>query len=266
VPVLDLSPAAWISDEVDGFALGVRSLVPDRFEAYGRILHPVGRICSYAEYSAPDFRMPESEPALHWADIAAQTGRKIHPRVQFDSLIGAPREADRRYEAEIGTLDSDLYDALCGLLKEHTSTPRRCWFCVWEGYGQIQGHPAAAKFYVGATAPPDAEPVPPAFDREVMEGPRVSVPGRDYFLLEGELQGWEAYFDAGWDSPNLFWPDDKAWCVATEIDLDSTYVGGSQELIDALLVDDRFETVPAHPDDPVDTTGDNVNGPVVSED
>lgn len=31
-------------------------------------------------------------------------------------------------------------------------------------------------------------------------------------------------------SPTLWWPDDRAWCVATEVDFHSTYLGRSAEL------------------------------------
>jgi hypothetical protein len=51
---------------------------------------------------------------------------------------------------------------------------------------------------------------------------RVRLPGRDYLLFAGPLAaaprlGWTdpyGYFFP--QSPNLFWPTDHAWCVATE--------------------------------------------------
>jgi hypothetical protein len=58
----------------------------------------------------------------------------------------------------------------------------------------------------------------------------VHLPQRDYLLFEGPL---EAATELGWNmqgggfvpqSPNLFWPDDHAWCVASEIDLFCTPV------------------------------------------
>jgi hypothetical protein len=120
--------------------------------------------------------------------------------------------------------------------------------------------------------------VPPAFPPEILNGPRVSLPGRDYILLAGPLAaagelGWRAgelvsaaYPDRDFDpdefepqSPSIFWPEDRAWCVATEVDLDSTYVGGSRRLIEALLDDPRFEAWPAELRDPIDSGGDNVN-------
>ena len=50
-------------------------------------------------------------------------------------------------------------------------------------------------------------------------------------------------------SPNLWWPDDRAWCVATEIDLAWTYVGGPAALISDALANPGLEAQPASPDD-----------------
>jgi hypothetical protein len=68
-------------------------------------------------------------------------------------------------------------------------------------------------------------PVPPVLPAEVLNGPRVQLPGRDDLLFAGPLA---AAPEVGWahplggffpQSPNLFWPQDHAWCVASEIDL-----------------------------------------------
>jgi hypothetical protein len=49
-----------------------------------------------------------------------------------------------------------------------------------------------------------------------------------------------------WDqSPNIWWPDDRAWCVATEVDYARTYVGGNLDLIVRILTDVRVEVLPA---------------------
>ncbi len=50
-------------------------------------------------------------------------------------------------------------------------------------------------------------------------------------------------------SPNLWWPDDRAWCVATEIDLAWTYVGGPARLVNDVLTNPHLEAQPASPDD-----------------
>jgi hypothetical protein len=211
----------------------------------------------------------ENPEAVTWETIAAETGRKMHPRVQFDSLIGAERGESRAYEPYVGDMPPSLLSALCDVLARHTATPERCWFCLWEGWGWVDGAPSAAVVLLSETD--DDDPVidmPAAFPPEVINGPRVSLPGRDYILFDGPLV---AATDLGWrtgelvkdvdadtpidpdefspQAPSLFWPEDHAWCVATEIDLDSTYVGGSEAMVDTLLADPRFEAWRAELDD-----------------
>lgn len=58
-------------------------------------------------------------------------------------------------------------------------------------------------------------------------------------------------------SANLWWPEDCAWCVHTEIDLNTTYIGGSQKMIDALVAQPGLETYQLEPTDEV--VSDTVN-------
>ncbi|MEA3218698.1 MAG: hypothetical protein QOJ19_4854, partial [Acidimicrobiia bacterium] len=68
-----------------------------------------------------------------------------------------------------------------------------------------------------------------------------------YFLARGSIdEVLPSTLDEPWDqSPNLWWPDDRAWIVATEVDFAWTYVGGSSELIEELLNEARLEALPA---------------------
>src|SRR3712207_3800784 len=52
-------------------------------------------------------------------------------------------------------------------------------------------------------------------------------------------------------SANLWWPADRAWLVVTDIDLRSTYVGGSAACIADLLATPGLEAAPATPHDRV---------------
>ena len=52
-------------------------------------------------------------------------------------------------------------------------------------------------------------------------------------------------------SANLWWPADRAWCVVTDIDLVSTYVGGTAACIADVRACPGLEVVPADPGDPV---------------
>jgi hypothetical protein len=60
-------------------------------------------------------------------------------------------------------------------------------------------------------------------------------------------------------SPNLWWPEDRAWFVATEIDFDSTFVGGDDPLIAVLVTDRRLEALPIALSARADAAADRVN-------
>ena len=86
--------------------------------------------------------------------------------------------------------------------------------------------------------------------------PLFELPWREHRLLSGPL---DAALEMGSVvngvffpySPSLIWPDDHAWCVATDVDLRSTYVAATLALADELLSDTRLETWPARLDDPL---------------
>lgn len=64
--------------------------------------------------------------------------------------------------------------------------------------------------------------------------PRFDRPHRTYYLLEGPVRAVTGlrYPDGqGWRNPDLFWPDDRAWFVATDVDFWSLYIGGPTSLI-----------------------------------
>ena len=156
------------------------------------------------------------------------------------------------------------------LVAGHTGAGERCWFCVWEG-GWIRG-PGSLNVALDASWDERAEiqrqweaawQLP--FPREALTEPCVRLPGRKYFLLEGPLDAvreigawthWQGRSRFTPESPNLWWPDDRTWCVATEIDLHSTHVGGSAALIDEIVGDARFESLEVHGSD---LCGDRVN-------
>src|SRR6476619_3990082 len=106
----------------------------------------------------------------------------------------------------------------------------------------------------GPHGPGPAGPAGPA-GRSVLDGPRLRLHCRDYLLFTGSLSaaasmGWHAAPE--WvvpQSPNLFWPHDRSWCVATEIDLDSTLVAGTDELVRAVLAAPGLEAWPVAADD-----------------
>jgi hypothetical protein len=210
---VEVEEAAWIGDCLSPFESGVlTSVVPSGFEAYVRVLHPL------------DAQAHGQQPG-RWIEVASWSGVELVPGIDFPD-IALPEHEPSGAEPwpgevpQVGTLHPVYADALAAVLARHTSTPDRCWFCTWEGWGSV------------------------GFD----DGPRVELPGRNYVLFVGPLGALPCLMDAQDDhSPNLWWPDDRAWCVATEIDLAWTYVGGSAALISDVLANPRLEAQPASP-------------------
>jgi hypothetical protein len=249
-PSDEVQAADWIRERLHPFALDVGSVVPAGFAAYVRIFHP-------ASISG----RPEVE--VRWADVAAWSGKTAHPEMQFHAIAApAPDPEPRIYEPRLGVLSERQAGALVGQLASFTSTPDSCWLCLWDGYGYL--HPGGSSVFLVAARPPFARSrvgfrrlqlrwSKPRTPRP--EGPRVRLPGRDYILFHAPVAkavGWE-------DGPNLWWPDDHAWCVASEIDFPYTYVGGSQELVDAIVRDPALESLPARDTDGISYSSDTVN-------
>ncbi len=238
-----IGQASWIGERLAPFGSVVTSVVPSGFEAYARVLHPAQE------------PLHDGGRAVRWAEVAAWSGLPLRPGSQFHS-IALPRVRPRGEAPWIGQGpdQGSLYppDAviLAGILRHWTTTPQQCWFCVWDGYGWdrtvylfISDGASAVK--PGSGRRPD--PVP----AHVRDGRRVELPYRDYLLYRGPVEAALATvgLGVGHQVANLWWPQDRAWFVASEIDLAWTYVGGPAGLIGQLLADTRIEALPAAPDD-----------------
>lgn len=257
-PVADVSVGSWIAPRLGPFGAQVGSVCPGGFDAYARLLHPV---------TAGDGRPPTT-----WAAVCDATGREAHALMQWNAIAGAGkvRPGNGQYETsrwaggkpEQGNLDSLALERVCEVLAEHTSRDTSCFFALWEGWGWIHGSPAVA---VVTWPGEQARPVPPAFPDEVIRGPRLRHPARNYLLFAGPLIaarqiGWQSSWNAFFpQSPNLFWPEDRSWCVATEIDFDSTIVAGDERLVASLLAAPDLEVWRVSVDDSLAHTADTVN-------
>ena len=164
-------------------------------------------------------------PSDFEAHVRLFHGPASMPPDEVDQLVGRPPD--------------DLLRRLHDVLAEHTTTPDECFYGLWDGYGDLHGSPSVAV----ATEDGTQVVVPPAFPSEVMAAPRVRVPNRDYLLFAGPLADagdWGAAPVApGWPRrelapPTLMWPADRAWFVASEIDLPWTGVAGTRRLVEVL--------------------------------
>ncbi|WNV75064.1 hypothetical protein [Geodermatophilus sp. DSM 44513] len=203
------------------------SLVPPVFTAYARVLHPAVR------YAGDD------DVDVRWDEVAAHNGTTAHRLVQWPALTGSWEHVGEEDQPGVwndspaeGHLAAHVAAALAGLLTGWTTTPQDCWFgwCT-----------------DAATDAPGG-------------GPYLRLPGCDLRLRPGPVTLAAANFapEPREQSAAVWWPADRAWFVATDPTLMSTYLGGPDGAVDAVLTS-PLEAHPAQPEDPVGFDADRVN-------
>jgi hypothetical protein len=235
IPADDARAARWIVAGLPKFGRSVTELVPAAFEAYVRVFHP-----AYVRDPASTDESPIWMP-LPWSEIAAAKGTTAHAGMQLPSVTGDWRSVNGALRGvfdlppRLGTLPREVAAELATVLSRHTKAPDACWFAVWNGFGGTR--------------------------EDVRHAPLFTVPSRAYYLLHGSIDG---IIESACDEPrqqsaNIWWPDDRAWCVATEIDLNTTYVGCSTACRDDLLVHDGLEAHTIDPSSAISWRSDELN-------
>lgn len=125
-----------------------------------------------------------------------------------------------------------------------------CLFAFWDGFGWLHGSSATAPMPVAGSGSPAPPWLPGGLTFPVPDSARVSVYSRTYLVYEGVLSDCAALLPLD-QTPNLWWPRDRSWLVATDIDLDVTYVAGEQALIGELRVSAELRAVDVTPNDPL---------------
>jgi hypothetical protein len=185
---------------------------------------------------------PSAEPAAWLSDassLSEGTVGGLLPRHYESYLLleSADSDVDDWWAAQ-----SELVSTLAGVLTDFTTTPERSWFAIWEGHGY--DGPEAITFYR------DADPARVAalieeenrramLVRDALEAiPRFVLPHRTYYLLAGHtLDVAEIRWPAEprhWFRPDLWWPEDRSWFVGTDVDFWCNYIGGTEEMTDAV--------------------------------
>lgn len=233
--VNDVGPAEWVVAGVRDFRYDVGSLVPEGFPAYGRIFHPAGRRLGGTE----------DVSAVRWADVAAANGRTAHPVMEWASITGGWQFLNGESQPGVwdeppstGSLPVQRAVDLAEVLARFTATPERCWFGVWQGSGAPAWPQNTARTFL--------------------------MPHRPMGLFTGPLSAVTTSFDRPpFDQrAHLWWPQDRAWCVATDVDLMTTYLGAEADCINAVTRDPRLESRPAGVDQRITWDSDTVNPPL----
>lgn len=184
--------AEWLADACQGEWGSVGSIVPNRYSGYLRVMPP-------------------------------------------------DRDADDWWESYRA-----VFDAVAAAGSRHTSTPDHAWFAVWEGYGWANARTMVWVDPSDDAGGRDVERTRALRLREdarrraaitagLGEVPRFAVPHRVHYLLTGPVGAATAITEPGssgrWQRPDLMWPEDRSWFVATDVDFWSLYIGGTEEAL-----------------------------------
>ena len=217
-----VASGSWIKSRLDAQIGSVTETVPKGYEAYARILHPASDI---------------EGKLVRWATVAEEQGKIAHREMQWHTLIGS---TDRTGAPSLGEMDLDELKVMCEILVTQTLDPGNCFigFCdIWAWVDKQ---------------------FPPQHRRQRM----LELPlGRNYVVLHGPLSTAGEMGDGGLKRPpSLIWPGDHSWFVASEVDFDSTLVGGNSKLIEAVVRSAGLEAWQMEPTDSLAADADKVNG------
>lgn len=226
-PGTDAGAAAWVLADLLEFGSGVGSIIPARFERYARVFHPATR---------------GAQTTVSWSAVAAANERQMHRAAEWGSITGS---LDYIYNGgqpgiwdhppELGGPPAQVAERLLDVLAKFTETPNDCWFAVSE----IWGSPLL---------------------ENIRAAPKFGTDDRRYFLLHAPLQSARTSPHCTGDRlADLWWPDDRAWFVGSDVDLLSTYVGGTDACIRRLVGDEALESFRVPVDQSVSWDSDTIN-------
>jgi hypothetical protein len=263
--VLNVAGGHWFCDELERWSrhphrARAAQFIPTRWDAYARVFHPAR----------------SGSVEIPWRDVASWSGRTFHPEAQWRA-ISTPRpkaaEASPRLgdvgAPDEGNLGRERALILADILGHHTAEPVAVWYGLWDGYGMLHAHsetrlttrrPSRVRRFLAERRTARRR----RSFRDAFEAiPKLRCEHRAYLLYRGPPAGIGAFHepDREWryQSPNVWWPDDRAWCVASEIDFDSTLIGGSRAAIDTVLASPHLEALEITPDIRLDANADTVN-------
>jgi hypothetical protein len=213
----------WILDAIHPFQYDVASLVPPVFEAYARVFHP-----------AYEVHMPEPRYPVSWNAVAQANNRIAHPAMEWGSLVGSwqlesqPGLWDR--PPDTGRLPVPTAEHLARALRQ-CSQVGRAMYALWNGHGGM----------------------------DIRNAGLIELPNRPMYVIAGSIDDAAEPFGIPGRTANLWWASDQQWCVATDIDLMTTYVGASARCTQEIVDSDVLEALPVTSDQRVTWDADSLN-------
>ena len=149
----------------------------------------------------------------------------------------------------LGSLEDRALGPLVSMLEAASNLEsEECSFAFWEGWGHLDENLQRLTGLRGWS--PSVEQAASFSLNEY----------RNYVLLTGPLSA--LLIDDTWKlklSPQFWWPEGKAWFVASEVDFGFTLIGADGPLASAMLARDDLETDEIEWSDVIDDFGDGVS-------
>ncbi|MET4614169.1 hypothetical protein ABIC28_005182 [Rhodococcus sp. PvR044] len=215
-----LQTAGWIVQRMGRpFDGTVHSILPDGFDAYARIFHPA--VIWDGSNAVP----------VSWSRVAESTGSTVHPAMNWESIYRLESTLRVDDAPSLGCLPRQVRRDLTSILSRFTADREDCFFAFWEGNFDEGEFAAGGKFVLNS--------------------------GRSYYLFEGPVTRSDHLFEG--ESPNMWWPRDAEWIVSTDIDLMSTFVGGSESCIAQIVESKDIEALRVEISQSITSSSDLIN-------
>lgn len=208
--VTDTSRTDWARRRQSGDVFRVDFQVPAGFDKYCRILH-----------RAHD---DQSGYVARWSHYAQAVGVAIEQDTHWSEIVHRDPSLSGCFPEE-GSLDKISRTAFLDVVNR-TLAPEACLYAgYWEGIAPM--HIPGISF------------------------PTAVLGLRNQVMFEVALSALTCTFNAAADAPFQFpavlYPEDRSWYLSTDVDYNSTLVGGTEQFIDAVLEDDTIEALAISP-------------------
>lgn len=216
----------------------VSDLVGAGYEEYARIFHPL----ISSDHTHRDT----------WASVARSAGKSFHPTVAWAYIARDLPSTEPAYRLEHATMVM-----LIRLMESSEPMPEFCC-ALWDGVLQ-------------STTVPLTDPPQRGWVQDGAIRPRQAPIGtlrtavRTYLLWRNPLAVLGRFYTAGellpdlTTGPDLIWPSTATWAIACDVDLDSTYIGGSSKAVARVLARDEWEALAVDPDSSIARDADTIN-------
>lgn len=237
---------SWIRSAIpNGIGPRVNEQVPPLFDTYVRILHPA---------------LSHLDEEITWTRMARELGRAAHRRMTWEGLAsdrGSIAGASARVAAPpaTGEMWPPLLRIVAHLLAEYTATPGLCYFGLDTTHGDARGPDSQASlFWLGRQS------------FTILTGRVRDAPALGLWETGGMQWAIDTARNSASESPrfrlqapNLMWPDDQSWFLATGYESNSTLLGGAHELLDACMRTPHLDAWRLEPTDAIRADVDPLN-------